>query len=196
MDSRLNPMQLQWLQFYLHGGEDNRGRTLAHIRSQRFSWLEGTHDYVQWLFPLPEASGANQQSPLLTPALARRFMAHPNAESELLTSLDCIAHFWGIVRRQLHFSPNELAGEQEPLWCCPASHNQLRISRVLGCLSCLGQVPIAYELFNYLVNRLRQHGLDPAQLEAVPYWKGASTREPLLPDCAPSIEEIELSLPR
>ncbi|WP_426415265.1 opioid growth factor receptor-related protein [Aestuariirhabdus sp. LZHN29] len=196
MESRLNPMQLQWLQFYLHGGEDNRGRTLAQIRRQRFSWLEGTHDYIQWLFPLPEASRANQQSPLLTETLARRFLSHPNAKSELLTSVDCIAHFWGIQRRNLHFSANDVASEQEPLWCCSANHNHLRISRVLGCLSCLGLAPLAYELLGYLLNTLHQQGIEPNDLDCTGYWKNASTRPALMPEISPTVEEIELGLPR
>ena len=54
------------LEFYRGHGRDHRGRLLADILGFDFYELEFHHDYIQWLFPLPEPSGANASAPLLT----------------------------------------------------------------------------------------------------------------------------------
>jgi hypothetical protein len=53
------------LAFYLGTHPDHRGRLLAEILRQDDDWLESTHDFIQWLFPLPEASGAWPGAPRL-----------------------------------------------------------------------------------------------------------------------------------
>ena len=47
-------------------GRDHRGRLLSHILGFSLDELEFHHDYIQWLFPLPEPSGANPSAPLLS----------------------------------------------------------------------------------------------------------------------------------
>ena len=39
-------------------GRDHRGRSLAEVLAFDDSALEQHHDYIQWLFPLPEATGS------------------------------------------------------------------------------------------------------------------------------------------
>jgi hypothetical protein len=52
--------------FYRGAGPDHRGRFLHEIREFGVDELESTHDFIQWLFPLPERSGANPHAPLLS----------------------------------------------------------------------------------------------------------------------------------
>ncbi|MGC8120577.1 hypothetical protein ACP2AU_08870, partial [Marinobacter sp. VGCF2001] len=40
-------------------GRDHQGRTNAEILAFDDFWLGYTHDFVQWLFPIPETSRAN-----------------------------------------------------------------------------------------------------------------------------------------
>ena len=47
------------LSFYRRADTDDRGRMLDEIRSFDLGHLESVHDYIQWLFPLAERSGAN-----------------------------------------------------------------------------------------------------------------------------------------
>ena len=54
------------LAFYRHQAPDHRGRWLQEIWRMPPSWLEQHHDYIQWLFPLPELSPVNPQAPRLT----------------------------------------------------------------------------------------------------------------------------------
>ena len=54
------------LDFYRSTGTDHRGRTLSQIPQKSDRWLEETHDYIQWLFPLYVRSKFNPHAPLLT----------------------------------------------------------------------------------------------------------------------------------
>ena len=44
----------------------DRGRYLHDILKWPDKRLESTHDYIQWLFPLPEVSGFNPEAPTLS----------------------------------------------------------------------------------------------------------------------------------
>lgn len=43
-------------------------------------WLAATHDYIQWLFPLPERSQFNPHAPILTNEVCAGFVdsSHPD----------------------------------------------------------------------------------------------------------------------
>lgn len=45
----------QIFDFFRLAGHDHRGRSLPAIRRFSLDELERQHDYIQWLFPLPEA---------------------------------------------------------------------------------------------------------------------------------------------
>ena len=66
------------LGFYERGEPDVQGRTHASILGWSDAVLEAVHDYIQWLFPLPEVSGANPSAPLMTPRVRQAF--HASAE--------------------------------------------------------------------------------------------------------------------
>lgn len=55
-----NPMTL--VAFYDGSGVDGRGRSLETILKWGTGKLESSHDYIQTLFPLPEASGVGTLS--------------------------------------------------------------------------------------------------------------------------------------
>jgi hypothetical protein len=52
--------------FYNGTESDHRGRYLNEIQKWPDDQLEAVHDYIQWLFPLPESSGFNVAVPVLT----------------------------------------------------------------------------------------------------------------------------------
>ncbi|TMJ38226.1 MAG: hypothetical protein E6G87_06875, partial [Alphaproteobacteria bacterium] len=47
-------------------GHDHRGRFLADVLAFDNAILERSHDYIQWLFPLPEASRFSAGAPVLS----------------------------------------------------------------------------------------------------------------------------------
>ena len=51
--------------FYNGTESDHRGRCLREIQEWPDDQLESVHDYIQWLFPLPEPSGFNVAAPVL-----------------------------------------------------------------------------------------------------------------------------------
>jgi len=52
--------------FYNCTESDHRGRYRREIQEWPDDQLESVHDYIQWLFPLPEPSGFNVAAPVLT----------------------------------------------------------------------------------------------------------------------------------
>ena len=75
------------LRFYRLEGADARGRTLADIWSWGAGRLEDVHDYIQWLFPLPEPSAFNPDAPILTEDAVDAFHADAHLRQRLLRSL-------------------------------------------------------------------------------------------------------------
>ena len=74
------------LAFYSGTGRDSAGRTLTEIWAWDHRRLEMAHDFIQWLFPLPEASRFNPDAPLLTPADAAAFRADADLQARVRRS--------------------------------------------------------------------------------------------------------------
>ena len=130
------------LEFYRGHGRDHRGRLLSHILGFGLDELEFHHDYIQWLFPLPEPSGANASAPILTHDDIAAFTSEPALGNALLSSFDLMLDFYGLeraghggewkVRRASSFD------ERTRQWLMGGNHNFLRISRMLRSMSLLG----------------------------------------------------------
>ncbi len=56
----------QIILFTLGEAPDHRGRYIHDIWTFSDESLENTHDYIQWLFPIPAANEVNQFAPVLT----------------------------------------------------------------------------------------------------------------------------------
>jgi hypothetical protein len=54
------------LDFYRGQARDEDNRLLADLWAWSDADLEEVHDYIQWMFPLPEPSRFNLDAPLLT----------------------------------------------------------------------------------------------------------------------------------
>ncbi len=127
--------------FYAGQRPDHRGRLLSEIQSWDFDRLEAAHDFIQWLFPLPEPSPVNPAAPTLDPATIQEFRRRPDLQATLLTSFKTMLAFYGF----------ELTSEPPPQicrasnfatrsanWLSPNNHNHLRITRILRALRLLG----------------------------------------------------------
>lgn len=102
---------------FLRGtGRDGRGRRLADVLAFDDAQIEAVHDFIQWLFPLPEASRAVPGAPVLTAAEAAAIHGDPQAQAGLRAGL----------RRMLHF----YAGTDH--WLTGYDHNHLRITRIIA----------------------------------------------------------------
>ena len=67
--------------FYSGTEPDNRGRHLHEIQQWPDEQLETVHDYIQWLFPLPERSGFNVSAPVLNPESIQGFRTRADLQA-------------------------------------------------------------------------------------------------------------------
>src|SRR5580700_986798 len=83
------------IRFYSGTQPDHRGRYLHEIQVWTDKQLESIHDYIQWLFPLPEPSGFNTAAPVLTPESIREFRTRPELQQKLPGSFLRMMTFYG-----------------------------------------------------------------------------------------------------
>lgn len=127
------------LAFYYGSHPDHRGRTLAEILKQDDFWLEVTHDYIQWLFPLREMSRVNLQAPLADEKTVEAFRSDELLCQHLLASYQRMLAFFGLRRLPDGMVVKSPAwGERKREWFSHDSHNSLRITRMLRSLALLG----------------------------------------------------------
>ena len=128
--------------FYRGDGRDHRGRLLSHIYGFDFDELELHHDYIQWLFPLPEPSGANASAPLLSKEDIAAFESDGSLQKALMQSFLLMLQFYGLDLVDRGASVEIARGanfdERSGLWLTSGNHNFLRISRMLRSLTLLG----------------------------------------------------------
>lgn len=102
-------------------GADRAGRTLEQVLAFDDTALERHHDYIQWLFPLTEPSGAVPGSPVLSGADVSALRSSPEAQANLQRAS---ARMLAFYRDTKH-------------WRVPIDHNHLRITRILRSLRLL-----------------------------------------------------------
>lgn len=129
------------LAFYRGEGPDDRGRMLTDILQQDDAWLERTHDYVQWLFPLVERSRVNRDAPLLDADTATAFRNDQALRQQVFDAYVRMLAFFGLTRMP---DGRVVKGpswhERKRHWFTRDSHNSLRITRILKSLALLGLV--------------------------------------------------------
>ncbi len=147
------------VRFHAHAAPDGQGRRLADIQAWEDARLEAAHDYIQWLFPLPEPSGFNPAAPLLTTDDIAAFHRDPALRAALRASLHRMRRFYRLP-------------DGAPHWLSPGNHNLLRLTRILRCLHLLGLQDEADALLRELEALYAGGGkaIGPVTLE---YWRRA-----------------------
>jgi len=108
---------------------DRRGRILAMLLQQTDHQAEGTHDYIQWMFPLDEPSRSVNGAPVLTDLDIDEIRQSSLAQANLVKSA---RWFLGVL-------------ERNNLWVTKYNHNHLRITRVIKSLRLLASDEAADE---------------------------------------------------
>ena len=152
-------MASRLIDFYLNQKPDAAGRSIAEIWTWNETQLENCHDYIQWLFPLPEASAFNPNAPRLTPTDIETFGSSSELRNRLLQSLKLMLNFYGL---QLHETPLEITesenfAQHAANWLDCGNHNHLRLTRILRCLTLLGLNEFAQALFDCLSQIYQAH---------------------------------------
>jgi hypothetical protein len=161
--------------FYRGTAADAEGRTLAELWAYSDADLEGIHDFIQWMFPLPEPSRFNPDAPLVTPDDVSEFRADPRLRENLRRSLGVFLAFLGL---RLDGDRVEKAADfdrKTAVWLYP-NHNWLRITRVLASTRILGLEAASRAFFAFLTS-LRDEGPSRISVETFRYWEAAADVE-------------------
>src|SRR5262245_46327184 len=114
--------------FYEGTAPDSSGRRIEEIWSWNHRQLEMVHDFIQWLFPLPEPSRFNPDAPLLASADINAFRSNANLQNHVRKSLDVMLDFLGLMRTGTKIARGP-AFTPDIHWLAPANHNHLRLTR-------------------------------------------------------------------
>ena len=167
----------QLIKFYAVKATDHRGRLLTEIWQKDYHWLEKTHDYIQWLFPLTEGSRFNFDAPILTDVDIQVFQEHKSLKKNLYKSLKLILGFYGLFCQekengQIEIKIDQSFSERKQNWVWFSNHNHLRITRILKSLRLLGLEKYAQALFQCLEEI---YNLENGKIssESFSYWQDA-----------------------
>lgn len=108
--------------FYLDSAKikEQIGFTYNDVMKFNDDELEACHNYIQWLFPLKEASQFNPDAPLVTEETLEQFKEFYDIVGERM---------YAAFRKMFTFYFN--SGRGFWLWVTPNNHNFLRITRIL-----------------------------------------------------------------
>lgn len=164
------------VQFYAGTGTDARGRRIGDIWQWDDTALERVHDYIQWLFPLPDASLFNDSAPLLSRADIAAFAARAELRGNLRRSLARQLAFYGFA---LEAGPHVARGAnfaaRAANWLTRGNHNFLRLTRILRSLALLGLDAEARALLGALEEVYRAGGADAIGERSLNFWRNAVT---------------------
>jgi hypothetical protein len=166
------------VRFYRLDGPDARGRMLTDILAWDDARLESVHDYIQWLFPLPEPSAFNPAAPILSEATVRTFQHDGTLQARLGQALARMLAFYGLAQStrsgRVEIEKAKDFAAQSRLWLHPGNHNHLRLTRILTCLRLLGLEDQSRALFSCLERIASEH---PHAISSttLAYWTRAVT---------------------
>jgi hypothetical protein len=165
-------MPADLIEFYRGDGVDSEGRRLEEILAWDYIDLELVHDFIQWLFPLPEPSQFND-APLLTTEQMKIFHVDPQIRENVLRSLEKMLGFYGFVlnrQPQFEIKQSELFAHRQHVLYGGFNHNHLRITRILRSLTLLGLQDVA-RLFLTALRASDRDGTLPKR--SIDYWDAA-----------------------
>ncbi len=142
---------------FLRGdGKDGRGRALADVVGFDDTSIEAVHDFIQWLFPLGEASRAVPGAPVLSATEAAAIRADPQALTGFRAGLARMGRFYA-----------ETDG-----WLTGFDHNHLRITRIITATrDLLGRVEAG--AFHQAVSARNAAAGSPVNPNSLRYWRRA-----------------------
>lgn len=163
--------------FYLGEQRDLKGRMIQEIWAWDFEALECVHDYIQWLFPLPERSAFNANAPIVDEDVIQAFQQDPRLRQNLLRSLRVMLRFYGLQyqerdRGKAMISRSEDYSIRKREWIGLFNHNYLRITRILKCLMAFGLEAEAQAVYECL-QQIYKENSDQIGGKTFRYWTDA-----------------------
>ena len=140
--------------FLSGNGTDGAGRSIDQVLDFDDAQWERAHDFIQWLFPLTEASRSVRNAPVLTDIQIKQIRASRPMQANIQRS----------VLRYKEF----LASTTK--WRSGYDHNHLRISRVIKSLRLLVSDEAANG-FKYWVAGQLGDQIDTIHSESQKHWR-------------------------
>ncbi|HEY9615364.1 MAG TPA: opioid growth factor receptor-related protein [Microcoleaceae cyanobacterium] len=178
--SQANQFTRSIVPFYLGTQRDAQGRTIAEIWAWSFDKLEHIHNYIQWLFPLPEKSAFNTNAPVVDQEVIQAFQNDVVLRQNLQRSFTVMLGFYGLEQQEndrgkVVITPSETYPVRQREWIGRFNHNYLRITRILKCLIIFGLEDDAQAFYDCL-SQIYQENSDRIGSETLQYWTNAVNR--------------------
>ena len=126
------------LDFYKGTGGNASGWRIDEVLAWGDEELEDVHDYIQWLFPLPERSMANPFAPVLDARTIAAFHGDEKLRLKLREALDRMLEFYGLEWQGEVIAPGARFSKRASNWLTAGNHNHLRLTRMIRSLRVLG----------------------------------------------------------
>jgi hypothetical protein len=166
------------LDFYRGTGGNGSGWRMDEVLSWSDAELEVVHDYIQWLFPLPEKSMANPFAPEIDKPTIAAFHKDAALQEALRSSLRRMLAFYGFAFEGDAIVPAPDYSARASNWLTPGNHNHLRLTRMLRSLRVLGLEAEARALWQALqVVYASDAGKQSISERTYKFWTRAATEE-------------------
>lgn len=167
------------LDFYRGTGVTSSGWRMDEVLSWSDRELEEVHDYIQWLFPLPEKSMANPWAPVLDKPTISAFHKDTNLQEALRASFERMLSFFGFAYQEGELVLAWEFAQRSRNWLTPGNHNHLRLTRMLRSLRILGLEAEAQALWRALqVVYETDEGKASVSDRTYRFWTRAATESP------------------
>jgi hypothetical protein len=163
---------------FFAGGEDDDGRTFDEIVGWDDARLEMVHDYIQWVFPLPERSGANPGAPVLDAQTIAAIRGNAEMQGRLRAAFQRMLAFYGFALEGEAVVEGPRFAAASHNWLHAGNHNHLRLTRILRSLRVLGLQREAAALWGALrsvYERESAAGRRTITPETFAFWRQAAT---------------------
>jgi len=138
------------LDFYRGTGANGSGWRMDEVLAWSDAELEADHEYIQWLFPLPEKSMANPWAPVLDKPTIASFHNDASLKEALRGSFIRLLAFYGFDFAGDAVVPASDFAAKASNWLTPSNHNHLRLTRMMRSLRVLGLETEAQALWQAL----------------------------------------------
>jgi hypothetical protein len=163
---------------FFAGGEDDQGRTFDEIVGWDDARLERVHDYIQWIFPLPERSGANPWAPVLDAEAIAAIRGSIEMQGRLDAAFLRMLAFYGFALEGDRATEGPRFAAASRNWLHAGNHNHLRLTRMLRSLRVLGLEHEAVRLWEALRTLYEREGTAGRRTiteDTFAFWKRAAT---------------------
>ena len=142
--------------FHCHDGHDHAGRHHRVILAFDDDAMHELHDFIQWLFPLPEPSRAFHAAPVLS----------QDDLAVMRASAVCQARLAAARARMTEFL------NANPVWLQAYDHTHLRITRMIRSTRLIAGDEAADDVRDYFLHRARST-FAPINPTTLAFWANA-----------------------